>query len=97
MDEQSLFLQALEKSSGHERVAWLQKTCGSDAALRERIETLLREHDQASGFLEKPALGLDPTVVPESSVERAASMDAGLATAFSRRLPSCWAMPITAC
>ncbi|WP_315857105.1 WD40 repeat domain-containing serine/threonine protein kinase [Stieleria neptunia] len=51
--------------------------------LHERIERLLRQHDEASGFLETPVLGLDPTLLPDASGDRAASLDAGLATAFS--------------
>ncbi len=83
MDEQSLFLQALEKPTGDGRSAWLAEACGQDAALRERIQTLLREHENAGSFLEKPPAELEETIVPDASGENlAASLDAGLAQAF---------------
>ena len=83
MDEKSLFLEALEKPSGDERAAWLREACGADEQLRGRIETLLREHDQVGGFLEKPAMRIDPDNASESSGDNlAASLEAGLAPAF---------------
>ncbi|MGO9111019.1 MAG: serine/threonine-protein kinase [Thermoguttaceae bacterium] len=54
MDEQSIFLAALEKSTTAERIAWLDQACGADTALRRRIETLLSRHDDAGSFLERP-------------------------------------------
>ena len=54
MDERSVFLKALEIASAEERAAWLNETCGTKTPLRDRIEALLRQHDQADGFLEKP-------------------------------------------
>lgn len=70
VDEQSIFLQALDKPTGNARVAWLDEACGSDSALRERIEGLLRRHEQANRFLEQPAV-------------EATIMEAGLAPAFT--------------
>jgi serine/threonine-protein kinase len=44
---------------GPERwVAFLDKECGSDPAMRAEIESLLQEHDGASQFIEEPALHL---------------------------------------
>ena len=84
MDEQSLFLQALEKPAGDERSAWLEEACGSKAALRERIETLLQRHEEADRFLENPAPGLQPTIATDASGgNRAAALGAGLASAFT--------------
>ncbi len=70
MDEQSIFLQALDKPTGEARAAWLDEACGPDSGLRERIEALLRRHEQANGFLEQPAV-------------EATIMRAGLAPAFT--------------
>ena len=41
--------------TGTERVAYLSGACGSDAKLRERVEALLRAHEQAGGFLPEQA------------------------------------------
>ena len=66
------FLKALEIASAEERAAWLNETCGTKTPLRDRIEALLRQHDQADGFLEKP---VDPQLgasdfMAETSVGR---------------------------
>src|ERR1043166_1327487 len=54
--QRDLFLAALEKGSARERAAFLDQACGSDKALRESIEVLLREHEEVGNFLEEPAL-----------------------------------------
>jgi serine/threonine protein kinase len=56
MSERSIFLTALEKKAGAERGAYLDEACGADAALRQRIEALLRSHGAAGKFLDVPAL-----------------------------------------
>jgi serine/threonine protein kinase len=48
----TLFASALDHSAGAERAAYVDAVCGSDAALRERLDALLRAHDQAADFLE---------------------------------------------
>src|SRR5262245_64141762 len=37
-----------------ERSAFLERACGGDADLRQRVEGLLRTHEQAGDFLERP-------------------------------------------
>ena len=37
-----------------ERPAYLERTCGADAELRREVESLLRSHEQADGFLQAP-------------------------------------------
>jgi hypothetical protein len=49
----NLFAEALHLPSS-QRSAFLQRACGDDAKLRERVEALLRAHDSAGDFLEKP-------------------------------------------
>jgi WD40 repeat protein/serine/threonine protein kinase len=51
-----IFAAALEKSNGPERAAFLDVACAKDAALRENVEQLLREHDRVGNFLEAPAM-----------------------------------------
>ena len=41
----SLFLAASDLPDGTERAAYLDRECGSDAALRVRVEALLRAND----------------------------------------------------
>src|SRR5271163_4698107 len=42
-----------------ERGAYLDKACAGDAALRQRVESLLQAHDQAGRFLETAPAGLN--------------------------------------
>src|SRR5260370_42216970 len=49
-----LFLACLERNSPGEREALLGETCGADKALRRQVEALLRQHEQAGSFLDKP-------------------------------------------
>ncbi len=59
MDEQSIFLEALDKKTPQERTAFLEGACKSDPELRRRVEALLQQHDPDDSFLERPAPGLD--------------------------------------
>jgi serine/threonine protein kinase len=49
----SLFAEALQLPL-LERAAFLRRACGDDAKVRQRVEGLLRSHDSAGDFLEKP-------------------------------------------
>ncbi len=49
-----------------ERAAALERQCGSDAALRAEVESLLSHHDEPLDFLERPALGRSFTVAAAS-------------------------------
>jgi serine/threonine protein kinase len=61
MTERELFEAAIELPP-EDRAAYLDSVCGADAALRQRLEGLLRKHDQAMSFLEVPPPGLAQTV-----------------------------------
>jgi serine/threonine protein kinase/Flp pilus assembly protein TadD len=54
----SLFDAAIERPSPAERAAFLDAACGANVELRQRIEALLRAHEEAGGFLQDR-----PTVV----------------------------------
>jgi serine/threonine protein kinase len=56
MTEEALFAAVLEKPAA-ERAAFLDQACAGDAALRNRVEALLRSHEEAGSFLEKPPAG----------------------------------------
>jgi serine/threonine protein kinase len=60
-----IFSEAVELTSVAERAAYLDRVCGADPALRDRVEGLLGVHAQAGGFLESPAPA--PTVDKEPS------------------------------
>ena len=58
MQEQTIFIEALEKEDPAERAAFLDRACAGDAALRQRLERLLQRHQQADSFLEAPSAGV---------------------------------------
>jgi len=45
-----IFLDALDRAPA-DRAAYLDEACGDDAALRHRVEALLRAHDDPGAFL----------------------------------------------
>jgi len=49
--EIEIFNSALEQITPAERAAYLDGVCGGDAELRARVETLIRAHEEAGGFL----------------------------------------------
>jgi serine/threonine protein kinase len=55
MNEETLFHLAREKSPD-ERTAFLDEACAGDAALRHRVEALLRAEEGAGSFLARPAV-----------------------------------------
>jgi len=55
-----IFLEAAEQSDEAARAAFLDRSCGSDAELRVRVEALLRSHVPDGSFLGTPA-----AVVPD--------------------------------
>lgn len=59
----SLFLGAADLSDPAERSAYLERQCGSDAELRERVEALLRANDESP--LSKPSETVDSEPVDE--------------------------------
>jgi serine/threonine protein kinase/WD40 repeat protein len=56
--EQAVFAEALQRTSPEARAAYLDGACGTDAALRRRVETLLCAAENAGDFLEQPPTGL---------------------------------------
>jgi WD40 repeat protein len=66
---EAVFAAAMQIASAIDRTAYLDATCAGDAVLRQRVEALLRAHDEAGSFLEKPVLAPavaqgDPSAVP---------------------------------
>src|SRR5262245_30276857 len=54
MSERTIFMAALEKSTPEQRAAFLDEACAGDTAMRERVEALLRSHEEGGGFLGQP-------------------------------------------
>src|SRR5262245_22175876 len=49
--EKEIFAEALEMNSPDARLAYVKGACGADHGLRERVETLLKAFEAASGFI----------------------------------------------
>ena len=56
-----------------ERAAYLDRTCGGNAGLRQLVEALLEAHEEAGEFLEDPAPGAEPSPVAGPQTPRAGS------------------------
>src|SRR5690348_2182265 len=54
--EERLFQEARQHPAGPERVAFLERACGAEEALRKRIEALLQAHEVPDSFLEPETL-----------------------------------------
>ncbi len=59
---ESLLCAAIEISSDTEREAYLDKACGTDSELREKVERLVVAHFQAGGFLKYGDASLGETM-----------------------------------
>lgn len=57
-----LFAKVIELESHEEQRALLDETCGENADLRSGVERLLKAHNDAGSFLNKPPDGLAPTI-----------------------------------
>src|SRR5258708_35714007 len=55
MSERDIFIAALQKDDLAQRPAYLDEACAGQPDLRQQVEHLLRLHDGAGSFLEKPA------------------------------------------
>lgn len=56
MSEDDIFLEALEFADPEERSKFLDSACAGNTELRAAVESLLESHDEASSFLDEPAL-----------------------------------------
>jgi hypothetical protein len=70
MSERELFLAALEHVDPRARALYVDRACAGDAALRARVEALLKSHDEAGSFLDLPAAPeIQAAVAPPSGEE----------------------------
>ncbi len=56
MNEEAVFIAALDRRTPAERTAYLDEACTGNPELRRRVEALLRSHDEARSFLGRPAV-----------------------------------------
>ena len=61
MQERTIFLTALEFKTPEARAAFLDEQCAQDAALRRRIEALLKAHEQQGGVVDAMIGSNEPT------------------------------------
>ncbi len=69
MDEEAIFLEALQRAPLAARIAFLDDACAGNPSLREEVEMLLKAHEKAGGFLQGKPPGLCPTI-DQPSLER---------------------------
>jgi serine/threonine protein kinase len=72
MNERDIFIGALQQDDAAERQAYLAAACGTDRALRDRVEGLLQAHERVGRFLENPPVGPDSPNEPPPTGEAAA-------------------------
>ena len=58
----AIFEAALERVDGA-RTAYVNEACGDDRELRREVEAMLASHDQASRFIEEPAMAVAAQLV----------------------------------
>src|SRR5437660_7508388 len=56
--EDEIFEAALQHATPEKRAAYLNEACGDNTQLRERLEALLKAHDQAGEFLQQSWAGV---------------------------------------
>ena len=80
--EEGLFVAALELPNAEQRGAFLKGACGSDEALRARVERLLGEHDATQGPLDQPII--EP--LPSATLDMPSSAKSGMIIAGKYKL-----------
>jgi eukaryotic-like serine/threonine-protein kinase len=52
------------------RAAYLREACGGDDSVRQRVEALLRAHESAEAFMDRPAVDLSRETVVVKPAEQ---------------------------
>src|SRR5437763_13661862 len=76
MTERDIFVAALQKEDPAERQAYLDEACAGQPELRRQVEDLLRLHEGAGSFLEKPAAESPATGAVQDAPEHTPSPEA---------------------
>jgi len=67
---EEIYSAALERGSEAERAAYLDGACGDDHVVRDRVEALLKAHEDAGDFLDVPTIDTDVTLADSPLTER---------------------------
>jgi serine/threonine protein kinase/tetratricopeptide (TPR) repeat protein len=62
LDEEAIFLAALEKQSEEERNAFVEEACANRPNLMARVRELLGSHDESMGPLDSPIASINATI-----------------------------------
>src|SRR5947209_1959924 len=73
MTERDIFIAALQQDDPAGRLAYLDEACARQPELRRQVEHLLRLHEGAGSFLEKPAAESAATGAIQNAAEQASS------------------------
>jgi serine/threonine protein kinase len=76
MTERDIFIAALQQQDPARRQAYLDEVCTGQPELRRQVEHLLRLHEGAGSFLEKPAAASQATGPVQHATEPASSGEA---------------------
>src|SRR5437588_10315601 len=76
MTEREIFIAALQQEGPAQRQAYLDEACARQPELRQQVEHLLRLHEGAGSFLEKPAAESPATGAFQDAAEQASSPEA---------------------
>jgi serine/threonine protein kinase/tetratricopeptide (TPR) repeat protein len=76
MSERDIFIAALQQADPAQRRAYLDEVCAGQPDLRRQVEHLLRLHEGAGSFLEKPAADSATIGASPTTAERASSGEA---------------------
>jgi tetratricopeptide (TPR) repeat protein len=71
---EEIFSEALEIKNETARREYIDKACGDDNDLRQRVGTLLHSHDEAESFLESPVIDSSPTALMSEVTEGAGTV-----------------------
>ena len=69
MNEERLFLAALDIPNRADRIAYLDKVCGRDQKLRRLLDELLEAHERSGKFLDVPVVG-NPRAVIQTHMDQ---------------------------
>ena len=73
MNECELFMACVELASPKDRAEFLDRECGQNAPLRQRMEDLLKAHTTSGSLLEHPAIAMTAAEYPTDTGATAAS------------------------
>jgi hypothetical protein len=69
MNERTIFLEAIEIDDADKQAAYVAQACGDNEELHQRVDALLRSHEQAGSFLKNDRPAVADTVDSPSSLE----------------------------